>query len=174
VAANVHNYPETAIVLRRTYREGAAVVSNSSKEKSNYEVDPYDNPLPDLQTAPPPSKTETIRTDNSETDAKMVRCEHWHGNIWDGYSSDCPWCEISRLQAEVERLTRERDTACSWVRQLEAERDRLRATLADLRSDIAKHATDTVWCGPAETACDRITAGLGDEWQQSREERDGP
>lgn len=39
----------------------------------------------------------------------------------------------------------------------------LREALADLRKGIEEHATDTVWYSPIETACDRITAILGDK-----------
>lgn len=37
--------------------------------------------------------------------------------------------------------------------------------LRRLRSGITEHATDTVWCGPAETAVDAITIALDDQWE---------
>lgn len=41
--------------------------------------------------------------------------------------------------------------------------DMLQEALTDLRKGIEEHATDTVWYSPIETACDRITAILGDQ-----------
>jgi hypothetical protein len=37
--------------------------------------------------------------------------------------------------------------------------------LRKLRADICLHAHDTVWVGAAETACERITSILGDDWK---------
>jgi hypothetical protein len=36
--------------------------------------------------------------------------------------------------------------------------------LEQLRSDIIDNATDTVWVGASETACERITTIIGDSW----------
>lgn len=41
---------------------------------------------------------------------------------------------------------------------------RYREDLAKLRDDIIKNAHDVVWVGPGETACERITSILGDDW----------
>jgi hypothetical protein len=37
--------------------------------------------------------------------------------------------------------------------------------LRRLRSGITENATDTVWCGPGETAVDAITIALDDQWE---------
>ena len=42
--------------------------------------------------------------------------------------------------------------------------DFLNEALRQFRDDIIRNATDTVWVGPAETACERITTLLGDDW----------
>jgi len=42
---------------------------------------------------------------------------------------------------------------------------RLKDELSQLRCDIENYADDTVWVGPCETACDRITYILDDEWE---------
>lgn len=42
--------------------------------------------------------------------------------------------------------------------------DRLRLELVKLRDDIVDNAQDTMWCGPGETVCERITSILGDQW----------
>lgn len=39
--------------------------------------------------------------------------------------------------------------------------------LRRLRSGITENATDTVWCGPGETAVDAITIALDDQWETS-------
>lgn len=44
---------------------------------------------------------------------------------------------------------------------------RFKNELKKLREDICKHADDTVWVGPCETACERITQILGDDWTES-------
>lgn len=37
--------------------------------------------------------------------------------------------------------------------------------LKQLRADIVKYASDTAWVGASETACERITWIIGDNWE---------
>ena len=61
--------------------------------------------------------------------------------------------EITDLKARYSQAT---EDLINHVEEVE----RLETALADLRSGIEEHATDTVWYSPIETACDRITAIL--------------
>lgn len=49
----------------------------------------------------------------------MVRCDDWRQGLWDGYQSDCPWCEVRRLKAQRTEL----------IDATSAEIERLRAAL---------------------------------------------
>lgn len=53
------------------------------------------------------------------------------------------------------------------VHALIKELTRLRRGLRNLKKGIEEHATDTVWCDKAETACDRIEWLLHPERSQS-------
>jgi hypothetical protein len=50
------------------------------------------------------------------------------------------------------------------ILQLIAEVERLTESLAQLRDDIINFSDDTIWVGLSETACERITSILGDDW----------
>lgn len=56
---------------------------------------------------------------------------------------------------------RERGLNVNWDRW---NLDSLREALFQLRDDIIRNAPDTVWVGPGQTACERITEILGDDW----------
>lgn len=72
--------------------------------------------------------------------------------------------EISRLE---QRLLTDADRVTALSQELNddaAHMMKVHEALELLRDDIINNANDTVWVGAGETACERITSILGDDW----------